>query len=169
MATIPKLNCPVANCVLGGYKFGASWQWGSCGGRPKKHTGVDLSASVGASVVAPEDGIILHIYSAGANWAQAILIEHIDEMGETYITQLMHVDPFGGIKKMDNVTRGQQVATIAGINTPHLHFGVWNGPYVAPTAHRGALPDVPADQTCSDGTYTDPGFPANFVDPMPYL
>lgn len=170
MAAIPKLACPIGTCSAGGYTFGESWTIRRCpkNGPYKRHVGADLHAGAGTPVVAPEAGTIHLIYPAGAGWAHAILIGHTDSMGHPYFTQLMHIEPLPGLKAGSPVVRGQQVATIAAISQPHLHFAIWNGPY-ASTAQRGALPDVPPDQTCFDGKYTDPGFPASFVDPMLYL
>ena len=155
--------CPLpGGCVRGGYGFGDDWGYGSCPpGTPKLHTGVDLHAEAGTPVNAPADGTVRLVYNAGSMWASAILIEHSDAAGRPYLTQLMHVDPL--VHDGDRVVRGQQVATVAHISSPHLHFAVWDGPY-DPSNHmmrRGALP--------RDACGGDVAFPASFIDPHQYI
>lgn len=136
-----RLQCPVGTCKVGGYNFGDDWEVTRCPpkGPWKKHTGADLRAAAGTTVVAAEAGTVRLVYSAGAGWASAILIEHVNGNSK-YVTQYMHIDPKAGISQGIQVTRGQAIATIAKISMPHLHFGVWNGPYGSSAAQRGALP-----------------------------
>lgn len=156
-------TCPLpGECVVGGYRFGDNWGFASCpSGTPKKHTGVDLHAAAGTQVNAPADGTVMLVYDAGAAWASAILIEHRDAAGRAYVTQEMHVDPL--VRAGDRVARGQQIATVAHIATPHLHFAVWDGPYDSADhmMRRGALP--------RSGCNGDVAFPASFIDPGSYI
>jgi murein DD-endopeptidase MepM/ murein hydrolase activator NlpD len=172
--TIPGLLCPVGTCNVGGFRFGDDWTFGQCppGARPpkwKKHTGVDIRASAGTTVVAAEAGTVKYIYSAGTGWANAILIEHVSGNSK-YVTQYMHVNRKPGIAPGIVVKRGQPIATVAAISTPHLHFGVWNGPFGSTAAHRGALPSCASPTTaCNDGSVTDPCFPQLWVNPMTFF
>jgi murein DD-endopeptidase MepM/ murein hydrolase activator NlpD len=159
--------CPLpGGCVRGGrFNFGDDWSFGSCPrGTPKRHTGVDLHAEAGTPVDAPADGTVMLVYDAGQGWASAILIEHRDAAGKPYVTQLMHVDPL--VRAGDHVARGQQIATVADLpspHLPHLHFGVWDGPYDANNhmMRRGVLPRA----ACGG----DVAFPASFIDPHEYV
>lgn len=166
VAVIPSLGCPLPSCKVGGYGFGDSWGFASCGGKRKRHTGVDLAARAGTSVTAPEDGQIVKVYSAGGCWGQAMLISHRDAWGNTYLTQLMHIAPG---KRSGAVKRGEVVATVAPLDPamgciPHLHFGVWNDNYKEPESWRGALPDPAVGATCGG----DQSFPASWEDPSYY-
>src|SRR6185295_5267611 len=126
----PRLQCPVGTCRVGGYNFGDDWEVTRCPpkGPWKKHTGADLKAAAGTTVFAAEAGTVKLVYSAGSQWASAILIEHANGNSK-YVTQYMHIDPKPGVKQGMEVKRGQAIATVAKIVGPHLHFGVWNGPY----------------------------------------
>lgn len=152
-------TCPVTGgCVRGGYGFGFNWDFGSCpAGTNKLHAGVDLRATVNTPVVAMFDGTVKLVYSAGTGWAQAVLIEHRDAAGLPFVAQYMHIDPtvVAGVR----VLRGQSIGTIAAIASPHLHLGIWDGPYVSTVSaqQRGALPFA----ACGG----DPAWPASFVDP----
>jgi hypothetical protein len=151
-----RLQCPVGTCRVGGYNFGDDWEVTRCPqkGPWKKHTGADLRAAAGTPVVAAEAGTVRLVYSAGPGWANAILIEHSNGNSK-YVTQYMHVDPQAGIRSGAQVKRGQTIATVAKISTPHLHFGVWNGAYGSSAGQRGALPAcAPRATSCNDGTTT---------------
>ena len=166
-----RLLCPVGTCRVGGYNFGDDWEVTRCPpkGPWKKHTGADLRATAGTTVVAAENGTVKLVYSAGAQWASAILIEHTSGHAK-YVTQYMHLDPKSGISSGIQVKRGQAIATVAKISTPHLHFGVWNGSYGSSAAQRGALPAcAPRTTSCNDGTYNDPCFPQLWVNPMSFF
>jgi murein DD-endopeptidase MepM/ murein hydrolase activator NlpD len=168
---VPSLQCPVGTCRVGGFNFGDDWTFNRCPpkGPWKKHTGADLRASAGTTVVAAEAGTVRLVYSAGAGWASAILIEH-GSGNSRYVTQYMHVDPKAGISSGTQIKRGQAIATVARIATPHLHFGVWNGPYGSSATQRGALPAcAPRATSCNDGVYNDPCFPQLWVNPMTFF
>ncbi|GMV43741.1 MAG: hypothetical protein AMXMBFR64_54570 [Myxococcales bacterium] len=178
-ASIPKLLCPLASCTQSGFGFGSTWTYNRCpqklsngqAGPYKKHTGVDLKASAGTVVKASAAGTVKLVYSAGAGWGSAILVEHKDASGAAYVTQYMHVN--SSVSTGATVKAGQKLGTIAAITSPHLHFAVWNAPY-ASTAQRGALPNCSVSGACSNGTcfdgkYTDPAWPSKFVNPLSYL
>jgi hypothetical protein len=168
---IPRLQCPIGTCVIGGYRFGDDWHFRRCpvNGPWKKHTGADLKAGPGTEVVAAEAGIVKLVYSAGTGWASAILIEHVNG-NSRYVTQYMHVNPKLTVKIGQSVKRGEPIAIVAAITEPHLHFGIWAGPYGPVADQRGALPScTPPTTSCYDGERTDPGFPQSWINPMPFL
>jgi murein DD-endopeptidase MepM/ murein hydrolase activator NlpD len=170
--SIPRLQCPVGTtCRVGGFNFGDDWTFNKCPAKGpwKKHTGADLRAASGTTVVAAEAGTVKLVYSAGAGWASAILIEHTNG-GSKYVTQYMHVDPKPGISPGVGVKRGQPIATVAAISTPHLHFGVWMAPYGPSEGQRGALPACALPTaTCNDGSHNDRCFPQSWVNPMSFF
>jgi len=108
---------------VGGYNFGDDWEVTRCPpkGPWKKHTGADLKAAAGTTVFAAEAGTVKHVYSAGAQWASAIPIEHANGNSK-YVTQYMHIDPKPGLKQGMEVKRGQAIATVAKIVGPHLRL-----------------------------------------------
>lgn len=160
-ASIPVLQGPLRGNIsdrrvlLG---FGRDWTWESCSGLYKKHTGVDLSASVGEDVFASESGTVKTIFVASAtnNWGQGITIQH-----NGFTTLYLHVLPTVLIGQ--SVTKGQKIATIASIPNYHLHYGVREGTY-SNIANRGALPQKNSseNQSCQN----DPLFPESFINPM---
>lgn len=158
-APIPRLRWPLSGIAanrtitLG---FDKNWTWGYCGGLPKKHTGIDLTAAVGESVYASDAGTVKAVYNAGDNWGKGIVIDH-----GVFATTYMHVDPL--VSEGLPVTKGQKIATIADINGFHLHYNVRKGAY-SDIAKRGALPQVSAidNSYCQD----DPIFPENFINPI---
>lgn len=132
--------------------FGADWVWGECpAGVAKKHVGIDVSATVGEDVYAPEAGVVKkRLYHA--KWKYGVTIEH-----SGFTTVCWHIDPL--VDEGDSVTRGQVIGTIANIAPVpnHLHFGVRVGTY-SDISNRGALPQ--------DDCGGDDGFPEYFLDPQ---
>ncbi len=154
VAAIPTLKWPLQGTlnertVLLG--FGANWVWGECPpGVVKKHVAIDVSATIGENVYAPEAGIVKAVVY-DPNWHYCVTIEH-----SGFTTVCWHVDPLVGVGA--NVTKGQVIGTIADISPYdiHLHFGVRATTY-SNTSNRGALPQ----SNCGG----DPGFPEYFVNP----
>jgi len=132
--------------------FGADWVWGECpAGVVKKYVGIDILATVGEDVYAPEAGIIkAKLYDA--KWKYGVTIEH-----SGFTTVFWHIDPLVDVG--DSVTRGQVIGTITDIDPyqVHLHFGVRANTY-SNISNRGALPQ----NDCGG----DPGFPEYFLDPQ---
>jgi len=162
---IPTLKWPLAGRVSDrqvSLEFGDIWTWTYCGGLPKKHAGVDLPATKGEDVYAPEAGIVkAKVYNP--EWKYCVTIEH-----SGFTTVCWHVDPLVNVG--DNVTRGQIIGSLAdlGRNT-HLHFGVRASTY-SDISNRGALPQIHGDSDHQDGRFTgcksDPLFPEKFINPM---
>lgn len=99
-------------------------------GRKKLHSGVDIGAPTGASVLAAGSGtVILSEYSSSAgNW---IIIDHGGGLSTVYMHNSSLV-----AKRGDHVKRGELIARVGstGMSTgSHLHFSVRvNGNYVNP-------------------------------------
>ncbi|MBE9592070.1 MAG: M23 family metallopeptidase, partial [Proteobacteria bacterium] len=132
---------------------------------PKRHTGVDLKASVGEDVYAAYDGVVKAVYALSSkhNWGKGVVIEHSE-----FTTTYMHVNPVVNVGA--HVNNGQKIAIIVNIDgDEHLHFGVRSGTYSA-ISKRGALPQKHGDSNYQEGRFTgcksDPLFPEKFVDPM---
>ena len=165
--TEPNIDIPTLQSPLCGkptdrqvlLAFGKDWTWSYCGGLPKKHTGVDLNATIGESVYASESGTVKPVFNASSthNWGQGFTIEH-----SGFTTLYLHVVPL--VSSGQAVSKGQRIATIADINgPPHLHYGVRRSAY-SNISNRGALPQK--NTTENDPCQNDPIFPENFVDPM---
>ena len=96
----------------------------------KLHTGIDIAAPSGSSVVAAQTGTIIY-----ANWlggyGKVVMIDH----GGGYVTLAAHLSKIN-VKVGQNVQRGDAVAKSGntGVSTgPHVHFEVRiNGDYVDP-------------------------------------
>jgi murein DD-endopeptidase MepM/ murein hydrolase activator NlpD len=172
-ASIPSHRCPLANCQVGGFGFGDNWTFGRCpvNGPYKKHTGLDLRAAAWTSVYSVADGRVADVYDAGSGWAQAILVESPGGSIGRWTHEYMHIVPL--VRVGDLVHRGQLIAWVAPISTPHLHYGDYDGLAADAAAHRGALPRCSMSlnscssgyEWCFDGVRWDPGFPYKWVYP----
>ncbi len=144
--------------------FGEDWVK-SCGGYPKKHTGIDIKANPGNKVMAAKEGKVLVKFAVnGGADGYGIVIGHGDKGYEytTDTTVYMHVDPL--VIEGQTVKKGQIIATVSDILGPHLHFGIRKSGYDTYST-RGALPQKNTD----DDKYCkgDPLFPGHFIDPFP--
>jgi hypothetical protein len=138
--------------------FSADWLE-SCGGEVKKHTGIDIEATVNESVYAAEAGEIKFIFedTSEYHWGWCIVIEHYN----SYTTTYWHLnDPRNAqIYTGATVTKGQGIGTIKSMSNTHLHLGVRIHAYTSDNIpNAGALPQTP---NC--GGY--PGYPEYFIDP----
>lgn len=101
--------------------------------RNKTHTGIDIGAGHGASIVAAEGGTVLR---AGWNsgYGNYVVIDH----GGGVQTLYGHCSALT-VKSGQSVSRGQQIALVGstGVSTgPHLHFEVLiNGSYTDPMSY----------------------------------
>lgn len=86
-----------------------------------KTDGIDLSASVGSSIVAAEKGVVAAI-TADADQVPIVVIKHDDGLLTVYAN-------VGDIKvaKGTSVTRGQKIGSIRDGNPAYLHFEVRRG------------------------------------------
>jgi murein DD-endopeptidase MepM/ murein hydrolase activator NlpD len=101
------------------------------------HRGIDIAASVGATIVAPADGIVAFAGPVGG--LLFLTIDHGGGICSTYSWLTANL-----VRKGDVVVRGQPVAVTGwghpGAEIPHLHFGVkLDGAYVDPMAYLGPV------------------------------
>jgi len=153
------------------YNFGSEWTATDCGGKPKRHVGVDLGVKFEEGkkipVYAVASGQVKADYlcSSSYDWARGIVIDH----DGAFTTVYEHISPLVSVGQ--HVDKGQQIATVAKIEGyQHLHFGIKCGGYEA-ISTRGALPveHGPCDKKtdCStSGCRCDPLFPGPFIDPL---
>jgi len=97
------------------------WRFHPIQKRNKLHTGVDIGAGYGASVVAAEGGTVLR---AGWNggYGQYIVIDHGNGLSTLYAHNSTLLVSAGQV-----VTRGQKIALVGSTGNstgPHLHFEV---------------------------------------------
>ncbi|MBI4136013.1 MAG: M23 family metallopeptidase [Candidatus Vogelbacteria bacterium] len=168
----PTLHFPLAGVYdesrITGYNFGEWWLERRCddsdSGSPRlRHTGIDLHATVSDKVYAVYDGTVRYA-KTDPTWGGYVVLEHDGVWTSGYI----HVWPT--IQVGDQVTRGDQIATIASGNvnySPHLHFQVLDGAYDDPVGmtRRGRLPDESCAVAGSPYPQPEPDFPDKFVDP----
>lgn len=99
-------------------------------GYSKYHTGLDIGASSGTSIVAANDGTV---YSSGWNggYGQCVIIDH----GGGVMTLYGHCSALY-VSSGQSVSRGETIAAVGSTGNstgPHLHFEVrLNGSYVDP-------------------------------------
>lgn len=85
----------------------------------RMHTGIDMIADEGVSVVAAQEGVVVKAEMAHA-WGNIIVIKH----GETFSTSYSHLKSMD-VKKGDNVSKGQLIGLVGhtGLSDKnHLHF-----------------------------------------------
>lgn len=97
----------------------------------KMHTGVDLAASTGTTVVASADGVVDLVDNKHPKKGKYIIIRHGDTY-ETLYSHMSHIDVVEGQK----VVQGQKIGEVgsSGAATgPHLHYEVFvDGKHVDP-------------------------------------
>lgn len=148
---------PIATFPETGGYLGFGTQVGSA-----RHNGADYASTVGASVYAVTDGVVVY---SGTNFAGfgslnpsapggAMVVEHVNRQGQRFFSIYGHMTPM--MKAGVRVTKGQQIGTIhqftnGGQKLPHLHLGIYIGPQF-PTSGWGYSTSL-----------------ANWADPKSYL
>ncbi|MBX2962118.1 MAG: peptidoglycan DD-metalloendopeptidase family protein [Cyclobacteriaceae bacterium] len=101
------------------------------------HTGIDLIAKEGVSVVSTQGGVVIKAQLAEA-WGNIIVIQHDD----TYATSYSHLKSMN-VKEGDKVQKGQEIGLVGntGLSTKvHLHFELLkNGKAIDPITY---LPEI---------------------------
>jgi murein DD-endopeptidase MepM/ murein hydrolase activator NlpD len=165
---LPLDDYPIDGPCLSWGEFNA--KFARCG-RPGKHVADDACAPNGTPVMAVADGRVrfaAHIGACTDNWGWLVVVEHTLP-GEPPVCSIYgHCEPVGGITAGSEVVHGQRIATIRNECVPHIHFGIYAGPFGAPDGSYppwllGYLPD---DTTCEEHPTAWPG---NFVDPVGFV
>jgi murein DD-endopeptidase MepM/ murein hydrolase activator NlpD len=97
------------------------WRRDPFTGQPEFHSGLDISARVGAPIHAPADGVVSDLgYNAG--FGNTIVLSH----GYGYLTRYAHMHNFA-VTLGQSVRRGDvigYVGTTGRSTGPHLHYEV---------------------------------------------
>jgi murein DD-endopeptidase MepM/ murein hydrolase activator NlpD len=108
----------------------------------RPHEGIDLSAPMGAPIVAPAAGVVTRV---GRETGYGLILE-IDH-GDGIRTKFAHCSRIS-VREGQRVKRGQEIANVgnSGLSTgPHLHYEIHvNGKVVDPLTYvlpGGAIPD----------------------------
>lgn len=107
----------------------------------RPHEGIDVSAPMGAPVVAPAAGVVTMVTRQNG-YGLVMQLDH----GNGIVTKYAHLSRVS-VKQGQRVTRGQLVANVgnSGLSTgPHLHYEIHiNGRVVDPLTYvlPGAIPD----------------------------
>lgn len=124
-----KWPCPSSSTITS--YFGARSSPGGIGST--YHKGIDIGASMGASIIAAADGVVIAstFQSAAGNY---VMINH----GSGICTVYMHASKLL-VSTGQTVKTGQTIALVGSTGNstgPHLHFGVSvNGSYVNPLGY----------------------------------
>ncbi len=107
----------------------------------RPHEGIDVSAPMGAPIVAPASGLVTKV-AKESGYGNVLEIDH----GNGIVTRYAHASRID-VRRGQRVTRGQRVAAVGntGLATgPHLHYEIHiNGKVVDPLTYvlADAIPD----------------------------
>ena len=91
----------------------------------KTHSGIDIAAKTGTTIIAPADGLVLEAGMGQGdkkNWGNLIVIDH----GDGLVTRYAHLDSVA-VKARQSIKAGEEIGKVGstGRSTgPHLHFEV---------------------------------------------
>lgn len=158
---VPTLSSPVQGNILTRTvvsPFGVDWNNTYWCGLIKKHTGLDVQASVGESIYAAYDGFV-RVAKLDAEWGGYVSLDHGPAHTFNLVTTYWHITP--SVSAGTWVTKGQKVGTVVYLATgTHFHFSTYEAAYSSPAAFAGSLPQT----TCSGY----PAFPSYFKSPTSY-
>ena len=91
----------------------------------KYHSGLDVGAGYGATIVAADSGTVIRAGNAGDGYGNCVIIDH----GNGYQTLYGHMSSVA-VSEGQSVTKGDTIGYVGstGLSTgPHCHFEVWSG------------------------------------------
>ena len=109
------------------------YRWHPVSGQWKYHSGLDIGAAYGASIVAADGGTVT-IAGVNGGYGNCVMIDH----GNGYYTLYGHMSSIA-VSVGQSVSKGATIGYVGstGVSTgPHLHFGIsYGGTYVNPMAY----------------------------------
>lgn len=137
---VAALRLPIEPYEVTGYKFGQRVRsrkilWA-------RHLGDDILADAGTKVICIADGKVVWSEmrlgtAAHRNWGGVVIVEHNDmRTGLPFYSIYGHIGNLAVVQGM-MIAAGDSVGDVAGGNTPengywklpHLHFGIYSGPW----------------------------------------
>lgn len=94
-------------------------------GQEKTHTGMDIGASYGATIIAADGGTVTWAGDNGNGYGNYVMIDH----GNGYKTLYGHMSSIA-VSSGQSVSQGDTIGYVGstGMSTgPHLHFEIWSG------------------------------------------
>lgn len=87
-----------------------------------EHGGLDVGVGPGKPIYAVADGQVTFARDSCYSGAGSSCRIEVTHSGDNYISSYTHVDVMPAFRQGANVTKGQQIATVADWAIPHLHF-----------------------------------------------
>ena len=114
---------PVPSCTYLTSRFGNRFhpifnEW-------RSHTGIDIGAGYGASILAADGGTVIHAGDAGNGYGNYVMIDH----GNGYITLYGHMSSVA-VYNGQYVSQGDTIGYVGSTGWatgPHLHYEIWSG------------------------------------------
>lgn len=93
-------------------------------GVKKSHTGIDIPAESGTTIVASDGGVVTKA-AVFSGYGNCVMLDH----GNGYLTLYGHLSSFA-VGEGESVSQGQTIGYVGttGLSTgPHCHFEIWSG------------------------------------------